>query len=237
MEFSNTANSQGICEDVDFLCGTTTASYPLVAKVRNINQAYHDVTRLIWECSDAWQYDDSNKNDIPRVLTTLTGGTHQYTIPSTAQKIERIEIKGVNGQWIKLNQIDYKDVDVALPEYFSADGLPIYYDLIGNYINLYPGPSTDYVTTASGMAVYIDRDVTLFTSASTTACPGFAPQFHRILSLQASLDFEKDINNRNFLLTEKTQLMEGLKRFYNSRDIERRTEIKPSNKKYHRQYE
>jgi len=237
MEFSNTANSQGLCEDVDFLCGTTTASYPLVAKVRNINQAYYDVNRLIWDSCDTWQYDDSNNTDIPKVLTTLTGGTHQYAVPSTAQKIRRIEIKDINGLTTKLRPIDYKDIGISLPEYMSADGLPIYYDLIGNYINLYPGPAATHVTTSSGMAVYVDRNVTLFTSGSTTAAPGFAPQFHRLLSLQAALDFEKDPQQRQLFLAEKGQLTEGLKRFYSSRSVETRTSIRPSNKRQHRTYE
>jgi len=237
MEFCNPVNGQGLVEDTLFLCGTTTASYPLTDITRNINQAYHNVTREIWDCSDTWQYDDSNNTDIPKVLTTLTGGTHQYAVPTTAQKIERIEIKDINGNWTKLEQINYNDIGVAIPEYFETDGLPVYYDLIGNYINLYPGPAAAYVTTASGMAVYVDRNVTLFTTASTTAVPGFSPQFHRLLSLGAALDFEKDTNHRNLLLMEKTQLTKGLENFYSSRSVEGRTEISPSNKKYHRQYE
>ena len=237
MEFYNSVNKLGIVDDVLFLCNTTTGSYALPDIVRNVNQAYNDVTRLIWECSDDWQYDDSNRTDLPKILTTLTHGTSQYAIPSTAQKIERVEVKDINGNWVKLEQIDYKDIGVALPEYMETAGLPIHYDLIGNYINLYPTPSSAYCTTASGMAVYVDRDVTLFTSASTTACPGFAPQFHRILSLQVALDFEQDSQKRNLFLVEKNQLVEGLKRFYNSRSIERRSEIRPANKKNHRQYE
>jgi len=237
MEFSNSANSQGILQDIDFLCNTNSTTYSVADKVRNINQAYHDVTRLIWESSDTWQFDDTNKGDIPKIITTLTAGTSQYAIPSTAQKIERVEIKNVNGDWNKLTQIDYNDIGVALPEYLSTNGMPIYYDLVGNYINLYPAPATTYVTESSGMAVYVDRDVTLFTSASTTACPGFASQFHRILSLGAALDFEQDINKRNLFIAEKQQLSEGLKKFYSTRSIEGRTEIKPSGKKYRHQYE
>jgi len=237
MEFSNTANSQGIIQDVDFLCGTNSTSYPTNDKVRNINQAYHDVTRLIWESSDTWQYDDSNATDLPVVLTTMTSGTSQYAIPSTAQKIERVEIKDVNSNLVKLQPIDYKDIAIAESEFYKNSGLPVYYDLIGNFINLYPAPSTTYVTTSSGMAVYVDRNVTLFTSASTTACPGFAPQFHRILSLQASLDFEQDVNKRNLFIAEKTNLVDGLKKFYSTRSVEGRTEIVPANKRRRHQYE
>ena len=237
MEFSNSVNKLGLVEDIDFLCGSNSNSYPLNDKVRNINQAYHNVTRLIWECSDVWQYDDSNKGDIPKVLTTLTSGTAHYIIPSTAQRVQRIEVKDVNGNWVRLKQIDYKDIDMALPEYYKNSGLPVQYDLIGNYIDLYPAPSDANVTLSSGMAVYVDRDVNLFTSASTTGTPGFAPQFHRILSLQASLDFEKDPSQRGLLMSEKDMLVEGLKKFYGNRSIERRAEITPAGKKHRRQYE
>ena len=237
MEFSNTASCQGIVQDIDFLCGTNTTTYPLVDKVRNINQAYRDVNRLIWDVCDQWQYDDANNTDTPKALTTLTGGTKTYAIPTTSQKIRRIEVKNANGDWVKLEPIDYKDINEALPEFLETAGLPIYYDLVGQFISLYPTPAADKVTTSSGMAVYMDRDVVSFTTASTTLEPGFAPSFHRILSLQAALDLEQDANKRNLFVAEKTQLTEGLKRFYGSRMVEDKVEIMPRNKKYYHQYE
>ncbi len=124
-----------------------------------------------------------------------------------------------------------------MPEYMETPGMPTNYELMGRSILLYPAPSDDYVTLASGMAVYVDRDVTLFTTASTTASPGFAPQFHRILSLGASLDFEKDDAQRKLLLIQKQELTDGLKRFYNSREQERRAEIRPASRRYRRTYE
>lgn len=237
MEFSNSVNKQGLCEDIDFLCGTTTASYPIPAKVRNINQAYYDVNRLIWESCDTWQYDDSNKTDLPITKTTLVDSQQDYSIPSTAQKVHRVEVKDSAGNWVKLTPIDYEQIGIALPEYFETPGLPSHYDLNGNSIYLYPSPSSAYCTLASGMALYVDRDVTLFTSASTTAAPGFAPQFHRLLSLQAALDFEPDSQQRQLFMAEKSNLVEGLKKFYGSREVEKRTSIRPSGKRHHRIYE
>jgi hypothetical protein len=237
MEFSNTANGQGIIQDVDFLCGSTSGSYPVNDKVRNINQAYHDITRLIWECVDDWQYDDSNKTTLPVAYTTLVDGQKDYEIPSDAQKIRRIEVKNSAGDWIKLTPIDYRDINEALPENLETNGMPIYYDLVGRSIMLYPTVSDDYVTLASGMAAYVDRDVDLFTSASTTATPGFAPQFHRLLSIDAALNFEKDVNQQKLLIEMKRDLTSGLKRFYNSREVERRAELRPATKNYQRQYE
>ena len=237
MQFSNSGTKQGLIEDIDFLCGSNSSSYALADKTRNLNQAYQDVTRLIWEVEDDWQYDDSNATDIPVAYGTLVHSQQNYEFPTDAQRVRRIEIKDSNSNWVKLVNKDYRDVDIALPEFQSDAGLPMFYDMIGRSIFLYPTPSSAYCTLASGMAVYVDRDVTLFTTASTTASPGFAPQFHRILSLQASLDFEKDVNQRQLWLVEKSNLVEGLRRFYGSRETERRSEIRPANKKHFRQYE
>lgn len=239
MEFNNTANTAlGICQDIDFLCGTTTASYPLADKVRNINQAYSDVNRLIWECCDTWQYDDTERTDLPIAKTSLLDEQQDYSVPTTAQRIFRIEVLDSAGNWQKLQPLDYKDVGgFALPEYMETAGMPLYYDLVANSIFLYPKPAAENCTLTNGLAVYFSRDISLFTTASTTGSPGFAAPFHRILSLQAAIDFEKDPDQRKIFVAEKTQLIEGLKRFYSTRSVEKRAEITPSNKRQHRQYE
>lgn len=35
--------------DIDFLCGSTSGTYPDADKIRNMNIAYQDVARVIWE--------------------------------------------------------------------------------------------------------------------------------------------------------------------------------------------
>ena len=236
MQFSDVTNNQGILQDIDFLAGTTSASYPTKDKTRNINIAYHDVTRLIWECADDWNYDDANATDLPKVLRTLGQASASYQIPTTAQKIERIEIQDANNNWIKLEPIDYSDINVALDEYRGTASQPTHYDLVGNYITLYPAPSSAYVTLSSGMALRVARNVTEFATTATTEVPGFATQFHRLLSIGASLDFEKDASSRNLLLQMQDRLQKGLRKMYSSREVEKRVELKPRSKSRWRQY-
>jgi len=237
MQFSNSTNKSGLIEDVDFLCGTDSTSYPLADKTRNLNQEYHNTTRLIWENTDTWQYDDSNKTDLPIAINTLGQNQQDYSLPSTARKINRVEVLDVNGNYVKLKQIDYKDIGVAMTEYMDIAGMPVVYDLVANSLFLYPAPSSAQCTLTSGLKVYFDRDITEFTTASTTASPGFATQFHRIISLQAAIDFIDDKDKITRLMVEKSTLIDGLKKFYGSRNVERRTEIRPANKKHFRQYE
>ena len=98
-------------------------------------------------------------------------------------------------------------------------------------------PSTGYVVSAAGLKLHFDRGVTEFPVTASTEVPGFATQFHRILSYSAALDFEEDPNKRANLVRRKDALEQGLKAFYGNRHREYRTRIKPKSFRYKRQYE
>jgi hypothetical protein len=208
-----------ITQDVDFLCGSTSATYSTSNKTRNINIAYHDVARQIWDSAGDWQYDDSNATTLPISQTTLSHNQQDYSIPTTAQRIHRVEVKDNGGDWHKLQQLDLHDIDIGREELYKSPSLPIYYDIVGRSIMLYPSPSSAYTTLASGLAVYVDRNVTEFPTTATTTEPGFATPFHRILSYAAALDFVHDPNQRQFLQRQKDKLEQGLSRFYSKRNI------------------
>ena len=236
MVYSNSSTKQGIMEEIDFLCGTTNSSYALADKTRNVNRAYEDVIRLIWECVDNWEYDDSNKTDLPIATTTLVHGQQNYAVPSTAQKIYGVDVKDSAGNYQKLNPIKPYDMGMARTEYAETNGLPTHYDLMGNSVFLYPPPSSADVTLAAGLKVYFDRTPTLFTTASTTASPGFADPFHRILSYSATIDYEKNPQKLQQFVIDRQRLIDGLKRFYGVRNVEEATLLNSSNRKYWRQY-
>jgi len=217
----------GLIQDVLNLVHTTTASYAKEDITRNLNQSYHDVTRLIWESSGAWQFDDSNKSDFPIATTNLVDTKQDYELPSLARRIERIEVKNSSGDYKKLNQIDQHDVPSALSEFKETDGMPYYYDLLGSSVFLYPAPSSSDVTTSNGLKILFQRDVDEFTTSDTTAVPGFPTQFHRILSYSAALDYEEDSGNRERLMIERERLINGLIGFYSNRNVERRAKIRP----------
>jgi len=229
-------NYNNITADIHFLCGTTSASYPLADITRNVNIEYNNVSRLIWESQGSWQYDDSNATTLPIAKATMVHGQQDYSLPSTTQRVERVEVKDSSGNWQKLIQIDLGDVSIALPEYLETAGMPVHYDLIGRSLMLYPKPSSAYATLASGLAVYVNRDVTEFPTTATTTEPGFAKPYHRILSYGASLDFVQDTQQRQFLAAQKARLEQGLVRFYSRRDVEHKTTVRPASKRSWRQF-
>lgn len=225
-----------LLSDVNFLCGSTSGTYPNADKVRNMNIAYQDVARLIWDSSDGWQYDDGNATTLPIAYTTMVHSQQDYSLPSTCQAVERVEVKDSNGNWVKLRQMDIHDISVAMPEYQNSPNLPIYYDLMGSSVLLYPAPASGSTTLASGMAVYMSRDINEIAVTATTTTPGFATPFHRILSYAAALDFVQDNVQRQFLAAQKTRLEQGLVRFYSKRNVERPTTIRPAGRRTWRKY-
>jgi hypothetical protein len=226
-----------IKDDIDFLCESNSVSYTDENKIRNINIHYQEVASKIWEAAGDWEYDDSNRTDIPWATTTLVAGQSDYELPSTCQRLQRVEVKDGSGNYVLLAQKSLHDIDIATTEYHESDGTPIYYDVVGRSIILYPAPATGHVTLSAGLKAYFDRDVeefTTLTAGSTT--PGFATAFHRILSLGASIDYVRDENDRRLLVGQKAALENGLKRFYGKRNVEGKTTIKPASKKKWRQY-
>lgn len=219
--------------DIDFLCGSTSANYSPTNKRRNMNIAYLDVARIIWESDGGWNYDDKNATTLPQATTDLVNNQQDYTLPSTAQMVHRVEVLDATGNWLKLRPLEAADVPVAMSEVLGGGtGTPIYYELAGSSILLYPTPTSAYATLASGLKIYISRDVTEFAVSATTAEPGFPAPFHRILSYASAIDFTQDESQRNFLILQKERLEEGLRRFYAERAPEVKTRIKPSGRKW-----
>jgi len=229
-------NISQIKSDVDFLCGSTSATYPDASKIRNINNAYQDVARVIWTSANGWEYDDSNYSTLPIAKTTLVHNQQDYSLPTTALRIERVQVKDNTGVWQKLDPISIFDMTLATQQEFNTPGLPIYYDLVGNSLMLYPTPASGSVTLSAGLQIFTNRSVSEFPLTAATTEPGFAIPFHKILSYAASIDFTQDFEQRKFLILQKDRLEKGMIGFYSKRGAELKTRILPAGKKRWRDY-
>jgi len=229
-------NITNLDADVHFLCGSTSATYPVADIRRNMNIAYQDVARQIWESDGTWSFDDANNTDLPVAYRTMADASGTYLIPTTAQRVEQVEIKDGNANWVKLKPISNQDLVISPEEYLTGGGTPLYYMLQGTQIRLFPAPATGDVTMSSGMAVRLARNVTEIAVTATTTTPGFATPFHRILSLAVSIDFVRDPGDRQLLAVQKDNLERAMATFYSKRGEEYKTRIKPAGKSRWKQY-
>lgn len=229
-------NISELKQDVDFLCGSTSATYADADKIRNINIAYNEVAQLIWDSASGWQYDDSNATTLPLAKTTMVHNQDDYSLPTDAQRVHQVEVLDSEGNWRKLVPWDIHDSNLSYSESFQSPGQPLYYDLIGRSCRIIPAPHSAYCTLASGLAFYVDRDVTTFATSATTATPGFPKSFHRILSYAAAIDFTQDDNERRLYVQLKARLENSLVKFYDRRAVEHQAVIRPKTKRHWRQY-
>lgn len=226
MQFNDTTNKTGIIQDIEgllgFADGTISGDSTLLKSfTRMINHWYRTANQWIWQVTGTWEYDDSNYTDFPIATTNLVDGQKDYTIPSTAQKILRVEVKDNEGNWHELTQLDLSMINGAVDEYFSTDGLPLYYDITGRSLMLYPAPSSSDVTLTDGLKLYFTRDIDEFDSTDTTKEPGFDKAFHRILSVGPALDYAMANGMRDkvsYLSDMLSVIRSDLERFYGERN-------------------
>lgn len=193
MVFNDASTNQGICQDARGLLGlgvNDTSSYPTADIVRSSNNWYRRAVNWIWQTVGDWEYDDTNATSLPIAVTDLVDSQSDYELPSGAQAVERVEIEDSDSNWVLLKPITKEQIkDEAMTEQFEENGLPIYYDMVGRSIILYPTPSDSEVTTSGGLKIYVSRDIEEFTVSSTSTEPGFANNFHRIIPLGCASDY------------------------------------------------
>lgn len=230
MIFSDTTNRTGLIQDCETLTGLgdkviSGDDAKLHEFTRMMNIWYRKADTWIWQSVGDWDFDDSKQTTLPIATTTLVTAQADYSVPSTARKIERVEVLDSAGKYQLVTPIDKSQVkDSAMTEY-DADvtGLPEEYDMVGGSIYLYPKPVTGKVTMAAGLKLYTSRDIVEFSStfnATTYAiAPGFDNHFHRICSLGSSYDYciAKGLEKAPILRAEINQLESEIKTFYGSR--------------------
>ena len=205
MQFNSDSAQLDLYSDARFLCGldetSDTTSYPIKAFTRNANLALDKVISWMQKADNIWVSDDTNQTgELLDVSTNLVAGTVKYALSITWLKIGRVRIKDPTGNWITIQNLARKAIDdTTLTE---ANGTPRAYFLLGNY--LYLTPATSYVS-AGGLEVQFQRGASYFAYTDTTKVPGFATQFHRLISMMAALDFCQ-INS----MPERVAVLEGM---------------------------
>lgn len=221
MNIYNTSNPElSLYHDTLYLLGidrTDTTELPLADFIRSANEWYRTTNQWIWNSVGEWEYDDTNHTDFPRSTTNIVADQNDYSIPTTAQKIERVEYKDSNDNWTRLKQIDKASYKISLDDLSSESSDPRYYDPQGFSVFLYPTPST---SASNGLKIYYSRDISKFTTSDTTKEPGFVEDFHRIISIGAALDFSIVTQNGKQARLEKllAEYEDRLKKFYGSRN-------------------
>lgn len=199
MQFNSETNGLDLYTDCRFFCGLETGdgggtpdttSYPIKAFTRNANLALDVVLAGILK-ADGWRpFDDTNQTgELLDVSNNLTSGTQKLALSVTWLKIGRVRIKDPSGNWIVLDELPRHQQSTA--QLTASAGLPAFYFILGNY--LYFDKAPNYSSTG-GIEIQFQRGASYFAYTDTTKVPGFATQFHRLVSMLPALDY-CDIND------------------------------------------
>jgi len=220
MVFSDTSGLNGIiqlCEDYCNLGNTGISGNSTLLK--KFTAYANDVNREIWsvifDAYGGWQYEDSNQTDLPIATATITSAQSTYALPTGTYTVRRVEVMNEDSIWHKLEPLPTEKIPGAISEFYTTDGQPRYYTLIGDTMTIYP--ASDY-TQASSLRVYFDRGSHDFVSTDTTATPGFIAEFHGVIPVGASIRywFSKPQGNDAYAKLEKEyeKMKQNIKTYY-----------------------
>ena len=172
-----------------FLLGlesTDTTSFPVADFMRSANASFRRLVFLMWRNTSDWEFDDKNYATLPIATTNLVANQKDYTLPTEALDVQRVEAKDSSGKFVLLRQIDKEKIKDSLTEYQKTGGIPNEYDVFGNSISIYPVSSSSQT---AGLKLYLSRDISEFASTDTTKEPGIQETLHPYLAYGSALDY------------------------------------------------
>ena len=220
MQFNETSTGTGACQEIDDICNSDSNSYPVKSKTRRVNAALDRFFTLAFQADGRWSWDDPNYDTAPIQSINLVSGTQSYNLDDFTSEIiniVRIEAKDSSGNNILLRRLDRKNVVGALTDYATTAGTPYEYDLVGEYIYLYPKPS---YSSTNGLTIYIERNKSEFLYTDTTKVLPVPSIFTQYICRMASLPhlIETQKAQKNDVAVQIQQDEEAILDYFSSRN-------------------
>lgn len=193
MKFYDTGNTHDslvhYVNDLLNLSSGDVTIYTLAQKARATNTAKYKLALQMIRASAAWSWEDNQKSDLPIATTTLVVGQRDYTLPTAAIGIERVEVMDAGGNYFRLIPMDETEIQHALTNYGESNGTPTHYWVKGRSLFLDIAPATGSVTLAAGIKVYYAREIDEFSAATTTTEVGFEEPGDRAIACMVAEEF------------------------------------------------
>lgn len=186
--YSNPTTEDGIVENTRKRVGADEDAYPIKELTANANKYYRQAVEMIQKVDRTWKWDDTNATDLPIEEADIVSGQPDYPLDSDVRYTERVEYKAADGSYKPLRRLDATNIAGSLEEMFRENDDPIYYDLVGQSLYLYPTPSESRV---NGLKMWNRRGFVPFVSTDTTKEPGFDYLYHDFIVEGAAYEYAK----------------------------------------------
>mgnify|MGYP003423452294 FL=1 len=233
MQFSDTTYNSGILQQTRDMMRVDSTQWPTQKVVNSVNNWLDKITGYAVGADKRFQWDDSNHTKLPIGTTNLISGQALYSFLEDEQgnsilTLTRIDIKDSNGNWTQLKSKDQAEIDMALDEFESTSGTPIYYDKIAdNIIKLYPSPNA---SVTAGIKFYFQRTPSYFAATDTSKEPGVSPLLHRGFVIASAYDgaLTLGLNNLSALSVELQKEELKMVQYFADRNNDEKRRMSPA---------
>ena len=223
IQFDDTTGKQGICQDIDFICGTTSTTFPKADKVRLVNMGLDSAADFIQDVNQQWYFDDSSLTTTPIGYIDTVANTQTVAVDTSWLAIRGVYVNDGNENYTELEEVTEKEI---METKYNNTGTPTGFRLIGNKIFLTPIPSTSTTGNSGtklgyGLKVQFERNLTYFDATATTATVPYNPRFTKLAVLYACRDYAmaKGKENLNAILLQIQKLELAIKGAYARRNM------------------
>ncbi len=192
LQFSDTANKQGIVQVIERRTGTqstSTSGYPIQAKTVDTNMALARYFVLANDKAGTWSpADDTNHADYPIVFANINSGQQDYSFTvdedgNQIQDIYKIRVKDASGNWSTLYPLDLQSKDDQYLNSTTTTSKPTGFRLTANGIMLTDIPNYD---SENGLEIFVSRAPAYFVYTDTTKIAGIPEMHQEYLTLRPS---------------------------------------------------
>ena len=215
---------------ISFYTGADTNNFTAAQRLLGVNQAQDEIEALIFRSQDDWEFDDSNKSDMPIFTCSTIAAQASYAIPDIVQ-VKRVEVSYDGVTWQKAMEINKEEQTNALDStsvasYFTKVEPKYYIDSNQLFVLPYADSNTGYIK------IHAARLATLFTSSdysAGTAIPGFDRQFHDTIAIKASYEycFIRSLNNAAVLGQLWAQKKQEIVDWYSHKSKDKKYQLRP----------
>lgn len=230
--FDDVANKQGICQDIDFLCGTTLQTFTKPDKVRAVNLGLDEAADFISKVDDQWSFDDSSLSSTPIAYKDTVAGVQTVAIDITYLALRGLYVNDGSENYTELKKMTEAEV---MTTKYNNTAVPTGFCLIGNNIFLTPIPKTTTSGNGTtklgyGLKLLFERDLIYFASDATVATLPYNPRFVRLAVLYACRDYAiaKSKENLKAILIHISKMENSIKESYGRRDKTQKRAMVPN---------
>ncbi len=229
MNYYDETNFNGLCQEIDSICGTNSTNYQLADKNRRLNAGLDEYFHISMKVCGDWSAEDSGNTDFAIATTNIVANQTDYSFPSDLLVLDRVEAKDSAGNWTLLEPIIEKEINEALDEYRDVSGTINQYRKAGNSLFVYPVSDSNIT---AGLKIYYRRAFDYSTVSGTTftpAVPGIPSIHHMWLARKAALPYlvEKGKDSKNDITSLIAQGTEDIKDYYTGRQKDKQLTIRP----------